>query len=177
MPLPERLKPVRPDGGKKEALLALLAEITTQIDKGKREGDPDLQRLTADWNRQVIRPCHYDEFRDYHSYISASEFVNSAFNQERYVDDLQYEELLAIIDFVCKAEGEQSECDYALDLLTLNFNANPSDLIYWPNEWFNNEDMLDVELSNEEIAAYLMEKSGRHLCAPTIVLKYPIPND
>jgi hypothetical protein len=35
-----------------------------------------------------------------------------------------------------------------------------------------------MDLSNEEIAGYLMEKSGRHLSdAPKIELKYPIPDD
>jgi hypothetical protein len=41
-------------------------------------------------------------------------------------------------------------------VLEKNFDANPSDLIYWPNEWFQDKDMLHVDLTPEEIAGYLM---------------------
>lgn len=61
-------------------------------------------------------------------------------------------------------------------LLEKNFHGNPSDLIFWPDEWFQDPDMLDVELSVEEIACYLMVRSGRQLVdAPEIDLKYQIP--
>lgn len=47
---------------------------------------------------------------------------------------------------------------------------------YWPNEWFQHEDMLQVDLTPEEIAGYLMAKSGRLLSnAPQIDLRYPLP--
>jgi hypothetical protein len=48
-------------------------------------------------------------------------------------------------------------------VLEKNFDANPSDLIYWPDEWFQDKDMLHVDLTPEEIAGYLMAKSGRRL--------------
>ncbi|HIC7248739.1 TPA: hypothetical protein ACW2VC_004013, partial [Klebsiella variicola] len=63
-----------------------------------------------------------------------------------------------------------------LGLLEKNFDANPSDLIYWPNEWFQDEYMLHADLTPEEIAGYLMAKSGRLLNdAPQIELRYPTP--
>lgn len=92
--------------------------------------------------------------------------------------DLSWDELIQIIQFVCQAEGKESEQSYALGLLEKNFDANPSDLIYWPNEWFQDKDMLHVDLTSEEIAGYLMAKSGRRLSdAPHIELKYPIPSN
>jgi hypothetical protein len=77
----------------------------------------------------------------------------------------------------CNAEGEESDVDYALGLQEKNFpNANASDLIYWPNEWFQDEGMLHVELSPEEFVGYLMEKSGRFFTdAPCIQLTHKIP--
>lgn len=90
--------------------------------------------------------------------------------------DLTWDELVQIISFVCNAEGKESEQSYALGLLEKNFDANPSDLIYWPNEWFQDEDMLHVDLTPEEIAGYLMARSGRILSdAPQIDLRYPLP--
>ena len=92
--------------------------------------------------------------------------------------DLSWDELVQIIQFVCQAEGKESEQSYAPGLLEKNFDANPSDLIYWPNEWFQDKDMLHVDLTPEEIAGYLMAKSGRRLSdAPQIELKYPIPSN
>ncbi len=75
------------------------------------------------------------------------------------------DELIQIIQFVCQAEGKESEQSYALGVLEKNFDANPSDLIYWPDEWFQDKDMLHVDLTPEEIAGYLMAKSAAKRCA------------
>ncbi|MDF4667802.1 hypothetical protein P3526_26390, partial [Vibrio parahaemolyticus] len=94
----------------------------------------------------------------------------------KYLDDLTYEELINIIDFICLAEGSESEHSYAMKLLKANFKSFSSDLIYWPDEYFNIEEVDD--LSSEEIAAYLMKGSNRKLSnAPEFRLKYSIPKD
>lgn len=163
MPLPERLKPIRPNRKKMKEMAVLLQSITDCIYNGAAEEDEKLQLLMSEWNRQSLRPFEYHEFRDFHSYTDAKEFTKSALNKEKYVNDLTFEEFLAIISFVCNAEGSEADGNYALFFLKENFNANPSDLIYYPNEWFNNPELFHVDLSNEEIAGYLKEKSGRHL--------------
>ncbi len=57
-----------------------------------------------------------------------------------------------------------------------NFDANPSWLIHWPDEWFQYKDMFHVDLMPEEKGGYLMAKSGRLLSdAPQIDLRYPVP--
>lgn len=90
------------------------------------------------------------------------------------IDDLTYKELINIIEFISSAEDDESELSYAIDLPEANFDANPLDLIYWPNEWFNDEDI--DELSFEEIVTYLMCKSHRILSdSPKITLRYTIP--
>lgn len=63
----------------------------------------------------------------------------------------------------------------ALELLEINFpNANPSDLIYWLNEWFENEDISD-DLSAEEMVNYLCLRSGRILSdIPVIALRFTL---
>lgn len=99
-----------------------------------------------------------------------------SFKLEKYYEDFTWQELVQIIDFLSKAEGKESEQNFALTLLEKNFNSNPSDLIYWPDSWFQDPEMLHVDLSSEEIAGYLMARSGRLLAdAPEIGLKYPIP--
>ena len=77
---------------------------------------------------------------------------------------------------MCDPKSKESEQNFALSLLERNFHGNPSDLIFCPNDWFQDPDMLHVELSTEEIARYLMARSGRQLIdAPKIDLKYQIP--
>ncbi|STU98080.1 Uncharacterised protein [Klebsiella pneumoniae subsp. pneumoniae] len=176
MPLPERMKPAKISRQKLKELADVAEEILSQIDSGADEDDAGLKALIDDWNRQAVNPYEFSDFRDFSSWTSAKDFTRMAFNQEKYIEDLTWDELVQIISFVCNAEGKESEQSYALGLLEKNFDANPSDLIYWPNEWFQDEDMLHVDLTPEEIAGYLIAKSGRLLSdAPQIDLRYPIP--
>ncbi|ATM90233.1 TPA: hypothetical protein QHR59_000457 [Klebsiella aerogenes] len=175
MPLPERMKPAKISRQKLKELADMANVILSQIDNGADEDDEGLKAMIDDWNNQVVKPYEFSDFRDFSSWTSAKDFTRMAFNQEKYLADLNWHELVQIISFLCNAEGKESEQSYALGLLEKNFDANPSDLIYWPNEWFQNEDMLHVDLTSEEIAAYLMAKSGRHLSdAPQIKLRYPL---
>lgn len=176
MPLPERFKPAKINRQKLKELADGAEEILSQINHGAKEEDTGLKMLIDDWNSQVINPYAFSDFRDFSSWTSAKDFTRIAFNQEKYVADLTWDELVQIISFVCNAEGKESEQSYALGLLAKNFDANPSDLIYWPDEWFQDEDMLQVDFTPEEIAGYLMAKSGRLLSdAPQIDLRYPLP--
>ncbi|VXD04949.1 conserved hypothetical protein [Enterobacterales bacterium 8AC] len=178
MPLPKRLKPTKVSPQKIKEMTELLKNMLSMIDQGANEEDVTLKKMIDTWNQQAIKPGEFSDFRDFSSWTSAKEFTQMAFSQNKYCDDLTWRELIEVIDFICMAEGKESEQSYALALLEANFNANPSDLIYWPNEWFEDEEMFHVDLTTEEIAGYLMAKSGRQLPgAPDIELKYPIPKD
>lgn len=176
MPLPHRLQPAKVNRGKIIELAKLLENMLSKIDNGATEENNELKKMMGEWNSQVVTPGRFSDFRDFASWSSAEEFTRMAFNQEKYVDDLTWDELVELLNFICESEGKESEQNYALALLKANFNANPSDLIYWPNEWFQDEEMLHINLTTEEIAGYLMAKSGRRLPdAPEIELKYPMP--
>ncbi|MEH0211279.1 hypothetical protein V6711_26235, partial [Klebsiella pneumoniae] len=109
---------------------------------------------------------------------SALDFTRMALNQEKYLDDFTWKELNDVINFIRKAEGSASDHSYALQLLEINFKANPLDLIYHPDCWFNDEALFHARLTTEEIGGYLMKKSGRWLNdAPDIQLVYAIPQD
>lgn len=106
------------------------------------------------------------------------DFTRMALNQEKYLDDFTWKELNDVINFIRKAEGSASDHSYALQLLEINFKANPLDLIYHPDCWFNDEALFHARLTTEEIGGYLMKKSGRWLNdAPDIQLVYAIPQD
>ncbi|MDM7138297.1 hypothetical protein QUH15_28485, partial [Klebsiella pneumoniae] len=56
---------------------------------------------------------------------SALDFTRMALNQEKYLDDFTWKELNDVINFIRKAEGSASDHSYALQLLEINFKANP----------------------------------------------------
>ena len=147
MPLPDRLQPAKVNRQKLQQLADMAEEILSQIDNGAKEEDAGLKMLIDSWNSQVINPYAFSDFRDFSSWTSAKDFTRMAFNQEKYVADLTWDELIQIIQFVCQAEGKESEQSYSLGVLEKNFDANPSDLIYWPDEWFQDKDMLHVDLT------------------------------
>lgn len=176
MPFPERMKPTKVSSKRIKELAFQADLILSKIDNGASSEDSELKSMIAEWNSQVTSPCEFSDFRDFSSWTSAKEFTRIAFNLEKYYEDFTWQELVQIIDFICKAEGKESEQNFALSLIELNFDGNPSDLIYWPDSWFQDPEMLHVDLSSEEIAGYLMARSGRLLAdAPSIELKYPIP--
>ncbi|NBF04278.1 hypothetical protein GV819_18505 [Pseudomonas sp. Fl5BN2] len=179
MAMPERLKPTPPTPKIRALMKALLKQILDTIWDNQERESPAISALIQQWNCHAGRPFEFHEFRDMHSHTSAANFLRTAFHREKYVEDLSFEEACALTDFICKCEGTESDVDYALSLLETNFpEANASDLIFWPNEWFGDPDMLHVEISSPEIVAYLMAKSSRPLAdAPLITLPYALPQE
>lgn len=178
MPLPERMIPTKVSSKKINELSKNAELILSKIDEGSDEEDPILAAMIVEWNNHVVCPYAFSDFRDYSSWTSAREFTRMAFNLDKCYPDFTWEELLQTIKFICNCEGKESEQIFALSLLECNFAGNPSDLIFWPDSWFQNPEMLHAHLSAEEIAGYLMARSGRNLAdAPDIELSYPIPNN
>lgn len=177
MPLPERMRPTKVSSKKINELSKNAEMILSKIDEGSDQEDPILMTMMLEWNNQVTCPCTFTDFRDFSSWTSAREFTRMAFNLDKFYPDFTWEELIQTIQFICDCEGKESEQNFALSLLERNFEGNPSDLIFWPDSWFQNPEMLDVELSSEEIAGYLMARSGRYVTdAPEIELRYPVPD-
>lgn len=179
MAMPDRLRPI-PATPKIRALMKdLLKQILDRIWDNQERENADIGALIQQWNGYASRAFEFHEFRDMHSHTSEANFLRTAFHQEKYVDDLSFEEACALADFICQCAGTESDTDYALGLLETNFpEANASDLIFWPNEWFGDEGMLHIELSSAQIVGYLMLASSRQLPdAPPIDLPYAIAQD
>ncbi|EKM5063873.1 hypothetical protein PUZ93_000862 [Cronobacter turicensis] len=176
MPLPERMRPTNVSNKTINALSKKAEMILAKIDEGADQDDPMVLNMMAEWNKQVACPCTFSDFRDFSSWTSASNFTRMAFNLSKFYPDFTWAELIQTITFICECEGKESEQDFAISLLESNFDGNPSDLIFWPDSWFQDPEMSEVDLSAEEIAGYLMARSGRHLAdAPEIVLRYSVP--
>lgn len=176
MPLPDRMRPTKVSSKKINELANKAKQILSRIDEGFDEQDSVLEAMIAEWNSQVSCPYAFSDFRDFSSWTSAREFTRMAFNLEKFYADFTWDELVQTLRCVSDAKSKESEQNFALALLEKNFDGNPSDLIFWPDEWFQDPDMFHVDLTTEEIAGYLMARSGRYLAdAPEIELKYPIP--
>ncbi|HCT2147135.1 TPA: hypothetical protein ACGEYK_005536 [Raoultella ornithinolytica] len=172
------IQPARVTRKQMKELISQLNGILDHIDNGMDENNEELKQMMADWNAKVVMPCGFSDFRDFSSWTSALDFTRMALNQEKYLDDFTWTELNDVINFIRKAEGSASDHSYALQLLEINFKANPLDLIYHPDCWFNDEALFHARLTTEEIGGYLMKKSGRWLNdAPDIQLVYAIPQD
>lgn len=176
MTMPERLKPTPPTPKIRALMKDLLKQILDRIWDNQGRENPEISALIEQWNSHAGRPFEFHEFLVMHSHTSEANFLRTAFHQQRYVDDLSFAEACALADFICRGEGSESDVDYVLNLLETNFpEANASDLIFWPNEWFGEPDMLHVDMSSAQIIGYLMAKSARQLPdAPPIDLPYPL---
>ncbi|MGV3345179.1 hypothetical protein ACGVWS_05315 [Enterobacteriaceae bacterium LUAb1] len=176
MLIPERMRPTKISNKKIKELANKAEQILANIDGGATEEDALLREMIDDWNSQVACPYEFSDFRDFSSWTNAKVFTRIALNLEKFYEDFTWEELVQTIDCICDPKSRESEQHFALSLLEKNFHGNPSDLIFWPEHWFKNPDMRQVELTSEEIAGYLMARSGRQLVdAPEINLQYPIP--
>lgn len=176
MLIPERMRPTKVSSKKIKELAKKAELILASIDNGVSEEDTVLKEMMDEWS-QVVYPYEFSDFRDFPSWTDAKEFTRIAFNLEKFYEDFTWDELVQTINCVCDPKSTESEQNFAISLLEKNFHGNPSDLIFWPDDWFQNPDVVDVELTSEEIAGYLMARSGRLLTdTPEIHLKYPVPD-
>ena len=85
-------------------------------------------------------------------------------DEPRAVDDLTYDELVAMIAAVCDPDTEEEINRYYVGIIDCTLpGASVSDLIFWPNEWFRDEEMLQVDLSPNEIANYVLAWTEKRL--------------
>jgi hypothetical protein len=173
MPIPARLRPLTPSREE----FGEYMELSRQIEHGL-EFREDVSELLARWNARAGRTYPPSDF-NYHGAIDRETFVGEMLlGQPRLVPDLTYDELREVLRSVRAVELSEAVQSHFLNWLEVNLpGANISDLIYWPNEWFNDEAMLHVELSDDRMLAYAMAKSGRHFpdALAGVTMPYPIP--
>ena len=170
MPIPARLRPTPVTAEE----MAHYTELCRRIEN-RRHTDDDL----AEWNRRAGVEYEEAEFRCYYGSMEIDEFVTiMLMGVPKLVPDLTYAELRTVLEAQLSATLSQPESSYYLRWLEANLPAaDVSDLIYWPNHWFDNESLLHAELSPDQILAYAMKRSGR--CVPgapeNVPLPYPVP--
>jgi hypothetical protein len=183
MPIPERLKLRAVNKKLFDEMSALCDAIERELDAGETA-----QLLLERWHSRARRRCDPYDFQTYRKATSKETFVLYALYPEPSFDKhVVYSEALTILEAVASADLPEAELGYYLDWLEAQFpGGNVNDLIFWPDEWFGDFSLFrdangafkpESELSNEQILAYAMVKSGRKLHgAPTsVALPFPLP--
>lgn len=86
-------------------------------------------------------------------------------SEPRAINDLKYEEFVEMIDVISDPDTDEETGSFYEGCIERTLpGANVADLILWPNDWFQDEAMAEVDLSPEDIANYILawtEKSLR----------------
>jgi hypothetical protein len=175
MPIPKRFAFKRIT----KAELREYMQLCNEIEDGIHRGREDVTELIARWNARAGREYRPVEFTKYYGSIDTDEFVREALQPSpKWIADLTYAELRDVYEAVVSVELSESQTSHFLEWLEVNLpNANMSDLIYWPNEWFRDPSALHLELTADQALRYAMLRSGRILAdAPQEVeLPRPLP--
>jgi hypothetical protein len=173
MPIPSRFAVKPPDESEIAELCALCDEIEDCV---LQKGDP--AALLTRWNARANRPFASIEFKTYSGAMDQRAFVTSALiPRAEQVPDLQYSELLEVIQSVIEGDVDEAELGHFLGWLEAQFpGSSVSDLIYWPDQWFGSKEALAYEFTTAQIARALMDCSGRVLpAAPAVSLPFEVP--
>ena len=185
MAIPARLRLPPVDQGLFDEMSMLCDSIEAELEAGEAA-----TLLLRRWHAHTWREHEPYEFQNYWRSIDKETFVLNALNPEpRLDDDLRYSEALAVLEAVTNVAVSESENHYYTSWLEAQLpGGNISDLIYWPDEWFSDASLFtdangafkpEAKLSNDQILAYAMAKSGRRLpgAPENVVLPFPVPSD
>ncbi len=107
------------------------------------------------------------------------EMIRANFNateEPQAVDDLSYDELVAMIEVICDPDTDEEVSGYYIGLIDCTLpGAEVSELIFWPNSWFRDEAMSSVDLSPPQIANYLLAWTEAILPGAEKIELPPIP--
>ncbi|HHH29907.1 MAG TPA: hypothetical protein ENK57_16395 [Polyangiaceae bacterium] len=183
----DRLRPAEVDEAQRVRFLELVGEIeeqALQVDSWYTEAEAAAQqarlaKLLAEWNAEAHRAYEAYEFKQYHGGMDTETFVREALLQPvGFVDDLRFEEACAAIAAVSSAKLGQAETGSIINALNNNFPGGLcSDLVFWPDVWFGDKTLLQIELTPEQMIGYLCKRSGRKLAdmPDDLELSVPVP--
>jgi hypothetical protein len=177
-PIPERLRFRRATKADVRDMATLCNRIEELVIDGAADDDAELEGLLARWHAKAHRRYEPREFKTYYGAMSTEDFVRDALAPAAgFVSDLTFDEARAVFEAICTAALPEAETFHFIDFLEKNFaDADVSDLIYWPNQWFEDESLMQVELSAAQMAGYAMRRSGRSLSGTPGDLDLPYPD-
>ena len=114
--------------------------------------------MLEQFNREAGTTCEFEVFQGVYGAMNHDEFVRILLSSpyEKVIPDITYDELLEIITRVYNAQGSVSHTNFWISLLEKNLpDPRISELIYWPDQYFNDDqhsnlspkEMLDIALA------------------------------
>jgi hypothetical protein len=147
-----------------ENKVSKLAELAECLD-GCNSFLEDCEVLLSEFNLLAGSNLQIDEFH-FSGGIDAKTFVRNILTpRPQKLTDVSYDEMLELITRICNADGTAYEIDYWLNFLEVQLENNKlSDLIYYPDHYFNDvinrnemtpKEILDEALKNKRKIIYL----------------------
>ncbi|MFJ2288313.1 hypothetical protein ACIOUF_18455 [Pseudomonas iridis] len=133
-----------------EPLVARLTMLAAEIDCGHEE---QAQSQVAVFNREAMTALEFIDFQGIYGGQSHDTWVRKvlATPYERRVADVTKQELVELARRVMEGDGAEHEVEFWLSMLAINIpNERISDLIFWPDEYFDEAD-YPQQLSPEQV--------------------------
>jgi hypothetical protein len=141
------LLPPRLDSERVERLAELAAELDGFVGSGE-----DRQALVDDFNRGAGTEFVFRDFQGIYGGTDHETWVRTVLSSPaaQPIPHVTREELVEVTRRIANVEGEEHEVNFWLQLLKANVpDPAVSDLIFWPNLYFNDEEVR--ELTPEQI--------------------------
>lgn len=120
-----------------ESLVARLAKFAEEIDCGHLE---QTREQLAAFNQEAMTELEFIDFQGIYGGQDHDTWVRKilATPYERRVEDITKRELIELARRVMECDGAEHDIDFWLNMLAINIpNERVSDLIFWPDEYFN----------------------------------------
>lgn len=142
-----------------ESLVTTLSQLAAEID-GARPGEGEA--ALEEFNRLSPTPLKIEDFQGIYGAEEHEEFVRRllATSQLPVIEDLSRDDLIDAFRRILEPECPQHEQWFLIQTLSKNLDdPKISDLIYWPNEYF--QKVVLTELSPEQMAEAVLERKNK----------------
>lgn len=143
-----------------ESMVVRLTKLAEEIDCGHPE--QTLSQL-AEFNREAMTELGFIDFQGIYGGQGHETWVRKilAAPFERPVADVTRGELIELARRVMESDGAEQDIDFWLNMLAINIPSERiSDLIFWPDEYFNDvsysqrlspEQVIEIALNDREV--------------------------
>lgn len=133
-----------------ESMVARLAKLAEEIDCGHPE---QTRSQLAEFNREAMTELEFIDFQGIYGGQAHDVWVRKVLAKpyERRVADVTRQELVELARRVMEGDGADHDVEFWLSMLEINIpNDRISDLIFWPDEYFDDVN-YSQELSPEQV--------------------------
>lgn len=146
------MKPIELD----ESLVAQLAELASSIDGGRKD---EMQEAVQTFNKMSGSQLVFSDFQGIYGAEEHDEFVRRLLlqNQAKASPELSIDELTQLFQDVLDNPSNEQRVSQVIALIKKTWpDSNPSDLIFWPGEYFGDGNNRR-ELSARQMAQEILE--------------------